>query len=157
MKRFSKYACVLVCLGLLTGLLPITYLVIQTEQQACYLRTTAFSLQWRHSVEHQLWQEHYRHDGKRILLHQTWLQTFGAGTPSFAELVKNVPAGYVGYKQDIYFHELNWVVSRRMEGVIKSEKGDIPIYQTVPDYSMITIRPAQSLLLVYLLGSSCYD
>nr|WP_282958727.1 DUF1850 domain-containing protein [Pasteurella multocida] len=30
-------------------------------------------MQWRHSVEHQLWQEHYRPDGTRLFLYQTWL------------------------------------------------------------------------------------
>lgn len=114
-------------------------------------------LQWRHSVEHQLWQEHYRHDGKRLFLYQTWLQTFGAGTPSQGTSLVNVPPGYIGYEQQVTFAELDWVVSRRMEGTINSANWHFPIYQTLPDYSTVNIKPTQSPLILFLLGSACND
>ncbi|HDR1039022.1 TPA: DUF1850 domain-containing protein [Pasteurella multocida] len=157
LSKRSKLMWGLAAFTLLAGLLPVNYLVVTTAQTRCYLRAPEFSLQWRHSVEHQLWQEHYRHDGKRLFLYQTWLQTFGAGTPSQGTSLVNVPLGYIGYEQHIELAELDWVVSRRMEGTINSANWHFPIYQTLPDYSTVNIKPTQSPLILFLLGSACND
>ncbi|MGC6404834.1 DUF1850 domain-containing protein [Bisgaard Taxon 45] len=157
LRTLSKWMLILGSILLLVGLLPVNYLVIHAPQMRCYLRVPEFSLQWRHSVEHQLWQEHYRHNGHTLLLYQTWLQTFGAGTPSQGVALANVPSGYIGYAQHIELTELNWVVSRRMEGTINSANWHFPIYQTLPDYSSVNIKPTQSPLILFLLGSACND
>lgn len=85
----------------------------------------------------------------KAILYQTWLQTFGAGTPSQEPLV-NVPPGYIGYEQQVTFAELDWVVSRRMEGTINSANWHFPIYQTLPDYSTVNIKPTQSPLILFV-------
>lgn len=69
----------------------------------------------------------------------------------------NVPPGYIGYEQQVTFAELDWVVSRRMEGTINSANWHFPIYQTLPDYSTVNIKPTQSPLILFLLGSACND
>ncbi|EJS87247.1 hypothetical protein AAUPMC_16305, partial [Pasteurella multocida subsp. multocida str. Anand1_cattle] len=51
----------------------------------------------------------------------------------------------------------DWVVSRRMEGTINSANWHFPIYQTLPDYSTVNIKPTQSPLILFLLGSACND
>lgn len=82
-------------------------------------------------------------------MYQTWLQTFGAGTPSQGTSLVNVPPGYIGYEQQVTFAELDWVVSRRMEGTINSANWHFPIYQTLPDYSTVNIKPTQSPLILF--------
>ena len=84
----------------LACLFPLNVFVITAAEQTCYLRSPDFELSWRHSVEHQLWREHYRRDGDSILLDQTLLQTFGAGTPSQGEVIP-APNGYVAYRQQL--------------------------------------------------------
>lgn len=139
------------------GLYPINFISITTEQQECIISHERFALRWRHSVEHQLWYEHYQRQGDNLHLYQTWLQTFGAGTPSQGDFLPDVPQGYVGYKQNIYLPEINWVVSHRMEGSIMIDEQEIPIYQTVSDYSVVKIKPARSIFATFLLRKSCYD
>ena len=140
----------------LACLFPLNVFVIIAAEQTCYLRSPDFELSWRHSVEHQLWREHYRRDGDSILLDQTLLQTFGAGTPSQGEVIP-APNGYVAYRQQLHFNEINWVVSANMQGSLTAKEQVIPLYQFVPDYSVIRIIPSRTTLLFFLLGRSCHD
>ncbi len=139
------------------GLLPLKFITVTTEQGECLLHGDRFALRWRHSVEHQLWYEHYQRQGDNLHLYQTWLQTFGAGTPSQGDFLSDVPQGYIGYKQHIDLPEINWTVSRRMEGTIFVDDWQFPVYQTVSDYSVVKIKPARSILASFLLRKYCND
>ncbi|MGR3806495.1 DUF1850 domain-containing protein [Pasteurella testudinis] len=140
----------------LACLFPLKLFVIQLSDHSCYLYSQEFELSWHHSVERQLWREHYRHDGDKILLDQTWLQTFGAGTPSQGTPI-TAPSGYVGYRQQIRLAEINWVVSANMRGELTAQQRVIPFYQFVPDYSVVRIIPSRIAMIVFLLGRSCHD
>ncbi|MDY2796941.1 DUF1850 domain-containing protein [[Pasteurella] aerogenes] len=148
---------VLLALLAVIGLYPVHFISVTTKQGECIIDDDHFALRWRHSVEHQLWYEHYQRQGDNLHLYQTWLQTFGAGTPSQGEIVADVPPGYVGFKQDIVLSEINWIVSRRMEGAILLNDKQFPVYQILPDYSTVTIKPAQSVVATLWLRKSCYD
>lgn len=140
----------------LACLFPLKLFIIQAENQRCYLDSQTFELSWRHSVEHQWWREQYRHDGDTILLEQSWLQTFGAGTPSQGEPIHG-REGYVGYRQQIRLAEINWVVSANMQGELSTPQWVIPIYKLVPDYSEVNITPSRTALIVFLLGRTCHE
>lgn len=98
-------------------------------------------LQWRHSVERQLWREYYRSDGRLLHLERAEMQTFGAGVPADGE---NMPAanGFVGQKSRVSLPEINWAVSKNMQGEIHTLQHAWPVYAQVPDYSTIRIAPA---------------
>ncbi|HBO37649.1 MAG TPA: DUF1850 domain-containing protein [Pasteurellaceae bacterium] len=136
---------------------PLRVFDIQTAGRQCYLWQSEFELKWRHSVEHQLWRESYRHTGDRLLLYKTRLQTFGAGTPFLTDKEVETEEGYIGYQQEIYLNEINWAVSRNMEGELLSADGQIPFYAKVPDYSVISIHPVRIGFMSFLLGTSCYE
>ncbi|MGV6988341.1 DUF1850 domain-containing protein [Testudinibacter sp. P80/BLE/0925] len=156
MTKTGKWLLGSVLLTALACLFPLKLFVIQFGEHRCYLYAQQFELRWRHSVERQLWREHYRRDGDAILLDQTWLQTFGAGTPSQGTPIA-APPGYVGYRQRIRLAEINWVVSRNMQGELSTPQVRIPFYQVVPDYSDVRIKPSRTALMVFLWEKSCHD
>lgn len=156
MSKAGKWLFGGIPLTALACLFPLKLFVIQFNDHSCYLYSPEFELSWRHSVERQRWREHYRHDGDKILLDQTWLQTFGAGTPSQGAVIA-APSGYIGYQQQIRLAELNWVVSRNMQGELSTPQLRIPFYQVVPDYSAVRIKPSRTALMVFLWGKSCHD
>ncbi|QIW16817.1 hypothetical protein A4G20_01020 [Pasteurellaceae bacterium RH1A] len=150
----------MLALGLAVGALacyPLSLLSLETEQGACYVRADQFALRWQHSVEKQLWYEHYRLQDGQLLLYQTWLQTFGAGTPVQGQVLTDAPKGFVGYAQAVKLPSLNWAVSRNMQGSLLVNQHTLLLYQSLPDYSQVQIRPAQASLARFLLGTSCYD
>lgn len=158
MGKVGKYT-IIICVGIIVlacCLFPLQLFVVQMASQQCYLYGQDFELSWRHSVEHQLWREHYRRDGEVMLLDQTWLQTFGAGTPSQGEPIL-APTGYIGYRQHIRLAEINWVVSANMQGELTAQQRTIPIYRLVPDYSNVRIIPSRIIFIVFLLGRSCHE
>lgn len=154
MLKKSSLLIVLLFATLVAGFFPVSFLSISSNEFHCVTRSETFSLRWRHSVEKQLWYEHYRIDGQQFVLFESWLQTFGAGTPSAAKAT-SAPAGFVGYKHDVRLDELNWTVSPRMEGSIRFGKKWLEIYRLLPEYSSVNIKPARSPLGLYLLRRSC--
>lgn len=155
MKKSARIFALLGLLILLGGLFPISHISVSSGKFHCVVRSDNFSLRWRHSVEKQLWFEHYRTIQGRLELYESWLETFGAGTPSQAEFADNVPQGYVGYKHQVWLDELNWTVSPKMEGSIRFGKKWLEIYRLLPEYSSVNIKPARSPLGLYLLRRSC--
>lgn len=139
----------------MAGFLPISHLAISSDGFYCVTRHNTFSLRWRHSVEKQLWYEHYHYQDQQLELIESWLQTFGAGTPSQAEGITSAPKGYIGYKHNIKLNELNWVVSPNMQGEIYFGDHRIPIATILPAYSTVNIQPKNSPLAFYLLRSAC--
>ncbi|MDG6894160.1 hypothetical protein A6A20_00595 [Volucribacter amazonae] len=148
----------LLCLGLFLILgYPIPYLRLQTDHYTCYLYATEFQLVWRHSVEKQWWIEYYRQQDQQLLLYQTLLQTFGAGTPATGKIIEKIPRGFVGYQQQLMLPELNWVVSPNMQGSLQTNNGTVPLAQMLPAYSVVNIKWQRSPLAIFLLGRSCYE
>lgn len=83
------------------------------------------------------------------------MQTFGAGTPAGGQTV-SAEKGFVGFKSSVRLPELNWVVSRNMQGEIRTLQSAWPLYAQVPDYSTIHITPAYLAQMVVWLGA-CDD
>ncbi|WP_439239620.1 DUF1850 domain-containing protein [Lonepinella sp. BR2919] len=141
---------------------PTTHIVIQSalpnnQVLRCVWNSDKFSLKWQHSVEKQYWQENYQLQGKQFLLVNTYIQAFGAGTPSTGHYI-NAPQGYVGFESQLSFTELNWVVSPVMQGVILSDKGSFPIFQKVPSYTTVHISPITYPYIKWLFMEHCnYD
>ena len=159
MVRFN----ILIILPILLVLGGIIYLVWPQErlkisflEQSCYLEDTQFTLRWRHSVELQDWQEHYHLSSGRLFLNASYMQTFGAGTPSSGEAIQ-APEGYIGLRSDVVLPSLHWIVSRNMQGKLITKNGIWKIYQIVPNYTEIEIKPSQAARIFFWLGNNCYD
>ncbi len=117
-------------------------------QKQCYL-PPEFTLQWRHSVEHQLWRESYRADSGILHLTRTQMQTFGAGMPSDG-LPVAADKGFIAQQGRLKLPELNWTVSRNMQGQILISGRIWPLAETLPDYSSVRITPvAKPRALIY--------
>lgn len=153
------YACMLLLLLGCTSYLawPITAINIQADNKQCFLAEKQLILQWRHSVEHQLWQEHYHVTPTQLHLYQTFMQTFGAGTPSQGQEVKNAPKGFVGMKTHLTLPQLDWVVSRNMQGQIITATGSWHIANVVPDYTAVHIQPMRLTRIQLWLGENCHE
>ena len=121
-----------------------------------YLEDSEFILQWRHSVELQNWQEHYRASSDQLFLEASYMQTFGAGTPSSGEIIQ-APEGYIGLRSGVVLPYLNWVVSSNMQGALINSNGVWKIFQIVPDYTEVIIKPLQAARIFFWLGNNCYD
>lgn len=134
---------------------PCAVVRVGLPETSCYLPSGRFMLQWRHSVEHQLWREYYRSDGQSLHLERTEMQTFGAGAPADGESVA-APAGFVGRKSHVVLPEINWAVSKNMQGEIHTLRSAWPLYAQVPDYSTIRITPAYLPQAAVWLGA-CDD
>lgn len=154
-KKSNLLICLLLLTFLVVGFLPISHIAISSGDFDCVNRSKIFSLRWRHSVEKQLWYEYYRYQDQQFELFESWLQTFGAGTPSQAEHVISTPKGYIGYKHTLKFKELHWAVSPNMEGEIHLGNQVVPIAKMLPAYSIVNIKPTRTPLAFYLLRSAC--
>ncbi|MBE2895077.1 DUF1850 domain-containing protein [Spirabiliibacterium falconis] len=149
MRKHQKCGLIGIVLTALLSFYPLQGIEVKSQNINCLLHTSAFQLRWRHSVEYQLWIEQYRVEKQNIVLFATWLQTFGAGTPSQGEYIA-APPGFIGLKQDITLPELNWAVSRNMQGVLLANNDEFELYQRVPDYSNVTIRVAKRPIYLFL-------
>ncbi|HZJ98314.1 MAG: DUF1850 domain-containing protein [Alcaligenaceae bacterium] len=135
---------------------PLERLKVSFQDHFCYLEDSTFILQWRHSVELQNWQEHYHLSSGRLFLNASYMQTFGAGTPSSGEAIQ-APEGYIGLRSDVVLPSLHWIVSRNMQGKLITKNGIWKIYQIVPNYTEIEIKPSQAARIFFWLGNNCYD
>lgn len=142
--------------GLVYLLWPQQRVQISFEDEHCLLRESSFSLVWQHSVEHQQWRENYRLLSDALLLEANYIETFGAGTPSSGQLIE-APEGFIGFESGLRLPVIHWMVSRNMQGQIISPEGTWTIYNTVPDYTEITIKPLQTTRIFFWLGNHCYD
>mgnify|MGYP001210654910 CR=1 FL=1 len=159
MVRFN----ILIILPILLVLGGIIYLVWPQErlkisflEQSCYLEDTQFTLRWRHSVELQDWQEHYHLSSGQLFLDASYLQSFGAGTPSEGEII-DAPEGFIGFRSEVVLPSLHWMVSHNMQGRLITKQGTWDIYRIVPDYTEITIQPSRVARIIFWLGNNCYD
>ena len=156
-KSKTKIALLVLLLSGLAFLLwPLERLKIAYQDKFCYLQDAHFTLQWQHSVELQNWQEHYRLSSGRLFLDASYMQTFGAGTPSSGEVIE-APEGYIGLRSEVVLPSLHWMVSRNMQGKIITQQGAWEISQLVPDYTEVTIQPSQAARIFFWLGNNCYD
>ncbi|MDO5667763.1 MAG: DUF1850 domain-containing protein [Alcaligenaceae bacterium] len=135
---------------------PQQRLKISFQNHSCYLDDSQFILQWRHSVELQDWQEHYHLSSGQLFLDASYMQTFGAGTPSSGKSIE-APEGFIGLSSDVVLPSLHWVVSRNMQGRLISKQGVWEIYRLVPNYTEIKIEPSQAVRSFFWLGNNCYD
>lgn len=156
LKTQIALVILIVLCGLTYMLWPQERLKVSFQEHNCYLADSQFILQWQHSVELQDWQEHYRLASGKIFLDASYLQTFGAGTPSSGEVIE-APEGFIGLRSEVVLPSLHWIVSRNMQGRLITKKGDWEIYRLVPDYTEITIEPSQAARIFFWLGNNCYD
>lgn len=142
---------------------------VSFAQQNCYLDRDKFELKWLHSVEKQWWVESYQAGSDKLLLTDTYLQTFGAGTPSTEKALKNTHPeyqDYVRYQINTTLPYLDWMVSANIqahliipnEGRAPTTQGlSLPIYQWVDDYTNIHIAPQKITLWSRLSQEPCHE
>lgn len=132
----------IIIIGLsVVGLHSQSRIFITTDTWKCKWATDSFVLQWRHSVEKQLWQEHYQKDKQSLLLTHGYVQSFGAGVPTTGATIP-APDGFVGMKHDLMMPKISWVVSSRMQGTMiePTLQHHVEIYRHVDDYAVINIQ-----------------
>lgn len=128
---------------------PQTVVAIEFDNERCIIKDK-FELKWIHSVEKQWWIEAYQvetHNSQPLLLlTDTYLQTFGAGTPSTEALgwPDDKHPGYAHYLINTRLPYLNWMISSNIKAQIivnpiNSPAYTLPIYQWVDDYTNIYI------------------
>lgn len=136
---------------------PVSYVVAVSDGLQCYWQSDVLLLTWRHSVEKQNWIERYQRQGRQLFLTHTYTQTFGAGIPAGNQTTV-APKGYVGMRTQLHFDELNWVVSRNMQGQIYTPKeGVFLIYRYVPDYSKVVIKVMDKPWYQWQFMEKCYE
>lgn len=118
-----------------------------------------FDLKWMHSVEKQWWIESYEAHNEQLFLTDTYLQTFGAGTPSTEKIGTNNHRypGYVHYQINTLLPHLNWMISSHIKAQIITDQKTLPIYQWVDDYTNIYIFAVKQNLWTVLRQESCND
>lgn len=126
-------------------------------QLVCYFIEPTFQLRWIHSVEKQWWEEQYLRENGGLLLTTTYIQAFGAGTPSTEALAEVKKPGYIGYQINEKLPNLNWIVSRLTQGEIDYGDHQLLIHEWVPDYSEIIIMPKAYSLIDRLQKDFCHE
>lgn len=130
---------------------------VSTEGRVCYFSEPNFQLRWMHSVEKQWWEEWYQNKSTHLLLTKTYFKAFGAGTPSTEEVEIQSRPGFIGYRINRDFTQLNWVVSRLTKGELHYGGHKLLIYQWVPDYSEVIIAPKSYSVIDILEKDHCND
>ena len=134
----------------------ITVLQFASNDFQCTLSLATFELQWIHSVEKELWQEAFQITGQELLLTTTQFKTFGAGTPSSADVIATTD-GWLHYKINRVLPHINWVVSRNVESTVLTELGVWPLYRDFADYAELHIQVMQIPRWRYFTQESCDD
>lgn len=94
--------------GLVYLLWPQQRVQISFEDEHCLLRESSFSLVWQHSVEHQQWRENYRLLVRCFITEASYIETFGAGTPSSGQLIE-APEGFIGFESGLRLPVIHWM------------------------------------------------
>ncbi len=131
-------------------------IVIRSSTFDCVWGERDFTLKWRHSVEKQFWQEYYQMQDDQLHLTKTFMQTFGAGTPSTGQVIP-APEGYVGLSSNVLLPKIHWVVSSNMQGQIIGRQDIFSVYEHVPDYSEVQIAVETHPKGFWLIKESCHD
>lgn len=140
-NKFQKnavYTAFFILFFLIYASYPTLYTQVRVETDICKISTDQFDLQWKHSVEKTAWSEQYQRQKNKFLLRHTDLISFGAGTPSNypIEFQKN---GVIRMRVNQNIDEINWVISRNMQGTILADQKIWSIFQSYPDYSLVNI------------------
>lgn len=159
-KRLNKYVFVglgaITALSLMISSRPIASLQISSTDFQCVLTEQSFTLQWIHSVEKELWQEHYQTANQQLLLTTSHFKTFGAGTPSNEGTITSKD-GWLHYQVDRLLPRINWIISRNVESTILTKLGVWPIFKDFNDYAEIQIQVMQVPRWHYFTQESCDD
>lgn len=147
-KKYSIWLLVVILSAVCLS--PKRYIVITTDDWVCRWTADSFVLQWRHSVEKQLWQDYYQQQKDHFVLTHSFVQSFGAGVPSQGIPIK-APKGFVGLSHNLVVPIIDWVVSSRMQGVViePSSKFQFDIYKHLSDYSSVKIQSRTKSWLVW--------
>ncbi|EGY52427.1 hypothetical protein HMPREF9371_1416 [Neisseria shayeganii 871] len=140
------------CLWLLWQ--PQEKIVLQAETLRCVWPHPEFVLKWRHSVEKQYWQEAYVLENGSLHLRHTYIQAFGAGVPVSGSPIP-APPGYVGLSSEVRLPEINWMVSRNMQGEMRLGQRVLPLYRMLPDYTAVNIAPVRQSRLQWFFEKDC--
>ncbi|RLZ07922.1 DUF1850 domain-containing protein [Acinetobacter sp. 2JN-4] len=131
---------------------PIASTHVTTPKHDCVIRETDFNLQWRHSVEKTLWLENYHREKKGFQLVYTDLIAFGAGTPSDYPIIFQKD-GIIRMSVKQKIAEINWTVSRNMQGRILFGNKSWSIANELPDYSLVQFKNSYTpLWKIWWLG-----
>ncbi|ALH95433.1 DUF1850 domain-containing protein [Acinetobacter equi] len=141
------------CFGL-TFLLPVSYTQVQVNQNICKIPSQSFDLQWKHSVEKTNWLEHYQIKNNNFVLQYTDFISFGAGTP-ISNLIIFQKDGWIRMEVNQMLKEINWTISKNMQGVIKFNHQEWRIYEDYPNYSLINISIQQQPFWTVLWLGEC--
>ncbi|ENU30916.1 hypothetical protein F991_01259 [Acinetobacter sp. CIP-A165] len=155
MKHLSAASAALFCSVVLLGILmsyPIASTQVTTPKHHCIIRDADFNLQWRHSVEKTLWLENYQRSKNGFQLIYTDLISFGAGTPSDYPVIFQ-KGGVIRMSVNQQIPEINWTVSRNMQGHILLKDKSWAIANRLPDYSLVQFRSTYTpLWKIWWLG-----
>jgi hypothetical protein len=124
----------------LTYVFPVntTIVTLPASARECVIPAESFQLKWRHSVEKTPWSEHYQRASQGFILTDTELVSFGAGTPSTAPVLSQ-KNGHVRLQVNTFMKEINWMVSRNMQGQIIFDRHQWTVSEQLPDYSLVKI------------------
>lgn len=120
--------------------MTFSYIFVEVKEQnfQCKIDQKSFQLSWMHSVERTQWKERYLLDKDHFILTDTQFISFGAGTPDQGTITRQ-DDGNIHMQINRKMKEINWVISRRMQGKIESADRIWNIYQDFPDYSTVQL------------------
>lgn len=148
-KGWKWSTSVLVLLFFLFFKIPIISFEFQNETY--YLKDEAFYLRWVHSVEKEEWIEKYERNQNHLLLTETYFKTFGAGTPSTADVVKT-DNGYVSMKINRKLPEIHLTISENVQTKIESKGKVIPLYKLADHHETVRISAGYVHIWEYMGG-----
>ena len=147
--KLKKSAVLMTALFLigLCGLLlfPLRYTDVLVEQTHCRISSAQFNLQWKHSVEKTRWVENYQREQQHFILRYTDLISFGAGTPNDYPIIFQKD-GVVRMQVNRRIEQINWIISKNMQGSLVVQQKVWPIFQQHPDYTVVQITSQQQPL-----------
>ena len=117
---------------------PYIFVEVKEQNFQCKIDQKSFQLSWMHSVERTQWKERYLLDKDHFILTDTQFISFGAGTPDQGTITRQ-DDGNIHMQINRKMKEINWVISRRMQGKIEVADRIWNIYQDFPDYSTVHI------------------
>ncbi|MFC2949077.1 DUF1850 domain-containing protein [Virgibacillus sediminis] len=124
---------------------------LEADNTVYYLKEPAFQLKWIHSVEKEEWFETYERHGSKLMLTDTLFKTFGAGTPSDGEVIRNQD-GFVHMKVERKMDEVNLAVSKDAETRLETKEAVIPLYELVDHHENLRISVHYLHVWEYLGG-----
>lgn len=141
---------------LLFYLIKIPVTICKVNNETFIIKNKNFQIEWIHSVEKEKWIEKYKRENNKLVLTNTILKAFGAGTPYNAKVINNNNES-IELEINRKLDNINLIISKEIKTTIIIDKKEISLYKIFEPYTEMEIYVEKLNLINYYRKESLYE